>query len=236
MIAKPEADAASLAVPRDAASLVIVDGSEAKLKILLGKRRTTQAFAPGNYVFPGGGLDPADSLHETGARLPEPDRIALAHDPGPTSAGLSPEAFAYAAIRETFEETGLLIGRPGEPPVAARSVGPVPSLGFVPDIGALTFMARAITPPGRAKRFDARFFLADAAAISHRSTVNDGEFEDIAWFDVSSAMALNLHSMTREILALAAGLHPLSPMERLRRPIPYFFQGTDGWQRSQINR
>lgn len=236
----PEPDVASdrVVAPRNAASLVIVECGPAEPRVLLGKRRPTQTFAPGKYVFPGGGLDPSDSELATSRRLAEHDRFALSRDPGPESAHLTPEAFALAAIRETFEETGLVIGSAGPETVALAPAAwrPLVALGVGPNIEALSFIARAITPPGRPRRFDARFFIADAAAISHRVADNDGEFEQIDWFGFAAARALDLHGMTRSILNEAQRFMALSASERSVAPVPFYFESDQGWHQSRILR
>ena len=87
----------------------------------------------------------------------------------------SPEfarALALAAIRETFEETGLALGvtdrgAPESPPAGAWTR--FAATGVFPTLEGVDFLARAITPPGRVRRFDARFFVADATLIAHRA-------------------------------------------------------------------
>ena len=230
--------AASPEAPRDAASLVIVDAAPGTLRVLLGKRRPTQIFAPGKYVFPGGSLDPADDEFAAAHRLADHDRFALGDELERGSAQRSPEAFALAAIRETFEETGLVIGSkgPSAPVVAPPAWLPFLAHGVSPNLAALSFIARAITPPGRPRRFDARFFLADATAISHHAPTNDGEFEEIAWVGFAEARKLDLHGMTRGILHETERFLALPAAERQRAPVPFFFQGDGGWQQSYIAR
>ena len=226
------------APPRDAASLVIVESAESGYRVLLGKRRQSQAFAPGKYVFPGGSVDAPDTEFSTPDRLGEWDRGALRREPGPRSAHIEPEAYALAAIRETFEEAGLVFGRPIASPPANPPAAWAPFLahGVGPNLAALSFIARAITPPGRPRRFDARFFLADAAAISHRLAANDGEFEDLVWVDFAAARRLDLHGMTREIIEETKRFLALSRIEQQLAPVPFYFQAASGWQRRLIHR
>ena len=223
------------AQPRDAASLVIIDASSGEPKVLLGKRRMSQAFAPGKYVFPGGSLDAADSELACGGRLVEHHRGALAHGLRPGHP--LPEAYARAAIRETFEETGLLLGAAGSAPEhLPEAWQPIYALGVGPNLPTLAFIARAITPPGRSRRFDARFFLADASAISHRTQNNDGEFEEIGWCGLVQAKAMDLHGMTLSVIEEAVRFLALTQADRRIAPVPFFFQDASGWQRSFINR
>lgn len=238
MASSPDAYGASAAIPRDAASLVVVDSGCKPRRVLLGKRRRTQVFAPGKFVFPGGSVDLADIEYESGQQLAEHDRAALLHGPVPQSGPFRPESFGLAAIREAFEETGIVIGQPA--PAAAKSVPPgwqpFHAHGFEPNLAALSFVGRAITPPGRTRRFDARFFLADAGAIVHQAETHDGEFEEIGWFDFAAARALNLHGVTLEILQDVDHFLSLTRLERQSAPVPFYFETAGGWQRSHIER
>jgi 8-oxo-dGTP pyrophosphatase MutT (NUDIX family) len=232
------AEAGSSACPRDAASLVIVDCAGATPKVLLGRRRMAQVFAPGKYVFPGGSLDAADLLYNPVGRLAEPDRFALRQKLAAGSEHLPPEAFALAAIRETLEETGLVLGVPG---ASADGDGleayrPFHALGLRPNVEALSFFARAITPPGRPKRFDARFMLAEASAIAHQLEHNDGEFVELVWVDFPAARRLDLHAMTREILGDAERFLAMSLDARRLGPVPFYSQGAGCWQRQLLYR
>ena len=107
-------------------------------------------------------------------------------------------ALALAAIRETFEETGLLLAKPGN--VTAPIAGPWRQFldqGALPDLAALDYIARAVTPPMVPKRFDARFFMADAERlISLERQPDCGELDEIAWFDLEEALALDLPTVT----------------------------------------
>ena len=222
--------------PRDAASLVIIDSSSGDLKVLLGKRRLTQAFAPGKFVFPGGSVDAADSAFDCGARLADHQRSALKH--GLTPSQPLPETFARAAIRETFEETGLLVGAAaGNPPAhVPEAWQPVYALGARPNLATLSFITRAITPPGRSRRFDARFFLVDASAISHRGASTDGEFETVGWYSLAAVKLMDLHGMTLSVIAEAERFLAMPAPHRLVAPVPFYFQDATGWQRSFIKR
>jgi 8-oxo-dGTP pyrophosphatase MutT (NUDIX family) len=114
-------------------------------------------------------------------------------------------AFALAAIRETFEETGLLLGKKVDTPMAAPE-GPwtdVASLGYAPDLSTLHFVARAITPPRRPRRFDTRFFSADASAIAHRigNVVHaEAELVELVWLPIAQARTLDLPTITGVVL------------------------------------
>ena len=128
-------------------------------------------------------------------------------------------ALALAAVRETFEETGLLLAEPA--PVASVA-GPwreFRAAGALPDLAALSYVARAITPPGRTRRFDARFFMADARALLHpEPTAGSGELDEIAWLPLADARALDLPAITRFVLSEVADrlTHPDRPLPFIR--------------------
>jgi 8-oxo-dGTP pyrophosphatase MutT (NUDIX family) len=212
--------------PKDAATLIVIDRSAKVPKVLLGKRHHGHRFMPGKYVFPGGGIEPAD------ARMP----LARALDPHAEASlmrGLkhaSPDkarALALAAIRETWEETGLVLGTPADAD-KIKSVPEGPWTTFaqsnvLPDLGAIHFIGRAITPPRRPKRFDARFFTVDASAIAHRidGVIGpDAELVELVWMTLAEARMLDMATVTGVMLEeldarIAAGLrHDL--------PVPFY--------------
>src|ERR1051325_5648744 len=97
--------------PKDAATLILVDRSGKVPKVLLGKRHHGHKFMPGKFVFPGGRVDPADKLMPVAKPLdPHAEANLMKHLQRASAA--KARAFALAAIRETFEETGLLLGVP----------------------------------------------------------------------------------------------------------------------------
>ena len=190
--------------PKDAATLILIDRSGRVPKVLLGKRHARHKFMPGKFVFPGGGVDPTDKTMAVARPL---DRQAEArlmqrfHHGSPVRA----RALALAAIRETFEETGLLLGVRSE---AAKNVPDGPWTAFaqhkvLPDLGAIHFIGRAITPPGRPRRFDARFFTMDASAIAHRidgKVGPDSELVELVWLPISEAKSQDLPTITQVAL------------------------------------
>ena len=211
-------------IPRDAATLILVDRSTPAPKILMGRRSETHAFLPGKYVFPGGRLDAGDARMASASELP-PETIArLCLRMRARQSPARARGLALAAIRETFEETGFILGQPGTP---ARPTPPnwqdFAQTGHLPDLAKLTFFARAITPPGRPRRFDTRFFLADAAGLTTPpKPKTDGELQESSWFTLADALALDLPSITRDILerletALATAQAPaLVPFQRVK--------------------
>jgi 8-oxo-dGTP pyrophosphatase MutT (NUDIX family) len=190
--------------PKDAATLILVDRSGSVPKVLLGKRHARHKFMPGRYVFPGGRVDLGD-LHMPVARPLDPQaQVQLMKRTQRPSAARA-QAFALAAIRETFEETGLLLGVRRDEPVNVPE-GPwtaFAAAGFLPDLSELHFIGRAITPPGRNRRFDARFFTADASAVAHRIegvTGPDAELTELIWMPLGDAQGLDMPAVTSVML------------------------------------
>lgn len=201
-----EAEAAAAAAekqrPRDSATLIIVDTTNGEPRVLMGQRRLDLVFMPGKYVFPGGRVDAADKGLETIDELRDADVQKLLVDMRDVPSPGRARAIALAAIRETFEETGIVVGAPG---VAARPVEHDVwkgffSLGFLPKLSDLRYFARAITPPGRPRRYDSRFFYCDVSAVGHRSEVADGELSSLDWFTFEEMRALDLAAITRVVL------------------------------------
>lgn len=197
--------------PRDAATLILVRRDSNVARILMGQRHGSHAFMPNKYVFPGGRLDAADSRVEPSRDLDEAVLAKLMVRCRPKPSPAQARAFAIAALRETFEETGLLFGRR--------------DLTSAPDLSALVYFARAITPPGRTRRFDSRFFVADAAHIGNIDLphhIGSGELLTPAWFTLDETLGLDLPSITKDILRR---LRPFLDEGRLPGPgCPVSFQ------------
>jgi 8-oxo-dGTP pyrophosphatase MutT (NUDIX family) len=185
--------------PRDAATLIVLRRDGPKLRVLMGRRHGGHSFMPDKWVFPGGRIDPSDFRAPVAAELRPEVAEALAR------AGGLPRrtrALALAAIRETFEETGLLLAQPGDHHrVVAGPWRDFLAQGVLPDLSAVNFIARAVTPPMVPKRFDARFFMADAERlVSLERQADCGELDEIAWFELEDALALDLPTVTEMVL------------------------------------
>ncbi len=133
-------------------------------------------------------------------------------------------ALAGAALRELAEETGLLIGQPGEPPAGFPEYA---AAGLVPDATKLIFVFRAITPPGRPRRFDARFFMVDAAhVVGDRSDFSNAadELSHLHWVPLTEARRLDLPFITEVVLAEVQALVSASGTGPLVAPasVPFF--------------
>ena len=188
--------------PRDSSTLIIVDTTSGEARVLMGKRRMDQVFMPGKYVFPGGRVDATDKGLETIDELREADTAKLLVEMRDTPSAGRARAIALAAIRETFEETGILVGTPGNAsrPVEQEAWRGFYEKGFMPKLSALRYFARAITPPGRPRRYDSRFFYSDVSAIGLRTEATDGELSSLDWFTFEEMRALDLPAITRVVL------------------------------------
>lgn len=179
--------------PRDAASLVLVRSDQDGPAVLMGRRRKTAAFAPDVFVFPGGRLQADDRAVQPARPLRAETVDALCASGRCTP--LHAAALAIAAIRETWEETGFAVAAP-----AAR---PAPWPGFgadlAPDLSALSFVARAITPAASPIRFHARFFAADASAALG-TLAGDGELAELDWYPIARALHLPVIDVTEFVL------------------------------------
>ncbi len=213
--------------PVDAATLILLDLKARKPKVLMGKRSMKLKFMPGKFVFPGGRVDATDKLMlASGALSPRAEMRLMAATTRMTP--LRCRALVMAAIRETFEETGLMIGHAdfGAPEKApAGAWQEFADQGLFPTPDALTFIARAITPPGRPRRFDTRFFAAPLAAVGgkvERIIGEDAELTELVWTEIDDAVQLDLPSITQVVL--------LELKERLTiglerdAPVPFYFE------------
>jgi len=194
---------------RDAASVLAVrrDGPEGPA-VLMGRRGARAAFMPSKVVFPGGAVDAADAAVPLARAIEAPCAARLARHGG------DPAALAAAAIRELAEETGLGLGHPGAWPDAPPAWAPLARLGLRPDAGPLRYIFRAVTPPGRSRRFDARFFLVEADALAGDAegfAGADAELAGLLWVPLSRAGALDVPFVTELVLAEAAALVARGP-------------------------
>ena len=191
----------------------------------MGRRHPSHKFMPGKFVFPGGRIESGDRAMPAAGALPSPVEAKLMARMQRPSAQRA-RALALAAIRETFEETGLMLGTrefgaPGKVPE-----GPWRAFaeeGVFPDLEAVCFVARAITPPRRPKRFDTRFFVLDVSAVAARRegfVGSDSELIELVWTPLPQARELDLPTITSVILdelelRLAAGF-------AAELPVPFY--------------
>lgn len=181
-------------VPRDAATLIVVDRSsdaaaEKEPRILMGHRSGKHVFMPNTFVFPGGRLDPEDVGIPAHGDLRGPVMQRLQRKASARKA----RALACAAIRETFEETGLIVGAPHEGRYRQDKVTadwvPFFETGLAPRLDCLDYVARAVTPPNNVRRFNARFFIVDRRN-THGELGGSGELVDLQWIPIADALAM----------------------------------------------
>lgn len=204
--------------PKDSASLIILDRSKSVPKVLFGRRHDRHVFMPGKFVFPGGRVEAPDRTMTSATELAPKVAAKLLLGAGPRQA----RALALAAIRETFEETGLMLGvkEAGAVKVSDSPWAAFTRAGVSPDLAALHYIARAVTPPGLVRRFDTRFFAVDAQAIAHRVEGIVGpqaELVELRWVPIDRTEDLGLHAVTAAILdelrnRVAAGMRPGLPI------------------------
>ncbi len=209
--------------PRDAATLILLDRHSNDIVVLMGRRHAGHAFMPGKFVFPGGRTDPADSRIPVASPLNEQveaKRMAGIGRTGPARA----RAIALSAIRETYEEAGLLIGRKGAFATKKSEWQGFVEHGVVPSLEALRFIARAITPPNRVRRFDTRFFSAwrndVAVELSQGGPTN--ELEELVWLPLAKARQADIPDITRRVLDELEGRLAEDPLLRPSGAVPFY--------------
>ena len=194
---------------RDAATIIVVRDHATTPRVLMGQRGAKAAFMPSKYVFPGGAVDAQDASVPLATPLLETDQAAL-RDASTTA----PNALATAAVRELLEETGQRLTAPYTGTWAGLT-------DEAPHASALQFVFRAITPPGRPRRFDARFFMVNADDLTgDLDDFSNAEYElsHLHWVPLSEARALDVPFITEVVLAeIAARVSTPSP-----RNVPFF--------------
>jgi 8-oxo-dGTP pyrophosphatase MutT (NUDIX family) len=189
--------------PVDAAGLVLLRNGRRGPEVLLGRRHRRAGFLPDIYVFPGGRVDRQDELP---SGFPEDLHPNVARQLSGAGSRRACVAYARAALRETFEETGLLLAMPGGEGPPMGSDAPhwqaYCARRAHPAFGQLDFVCRAITPTYSKRRYNTRFFLADGAR-AEGALAGDGELEDLAWRPLGEIEALRLVDVTQFVLVEA---------------------------------
>ncbi len=195
---------------RNAATVIVLrDRDSSNPRVLMGQRGAKAAFMPSKFVFPGGAVDGADADIALARPLNAVCRNRLRED---CDTDIS-HALAVAAIRELWEETGLILGQKGDwPDTPPEDWQDFAARGYRPAADALQFVFRAITPPGRPRRFDARFFLLDAAELAGDpddfSAASD-ELSHLQWVPLATACKdYDLPFITEVVLAEIAARSP----------------------------
>jgi 8-oxo-dGTP pyrophosphatase MutT (NUDIX family) len=213
--------------PKDAATLIVIDRTGRDPKVLMGRRHHGHRFMPGKFVFPGGRIEAGDrSMPAAGALNGRAETALLARVTRPTVQRA--RALGLAAIRETFEETGLLLGTKEYGPPASAPPGPWESVrerGVLPDLEALQLVARAITPPKRPKRFDTRFFAIDRDHVADEVpgiVGPDSELIELAWVSIAEAKKLELPAITNTVLDELQ--HRIDQGFAPELPVPFYYE------------
>ncbi|MEH6402735.1 MAG: NUDIX hydrolase [Sneathiella sp.] len=166
--------------PRHAASLILYEKRDTEYYVLMGKRAKGHRFLPDVYVFPGGRVDSDDFTASHHSDL-QPHVFTELSKPGDMA-----HAIATAAIRETYEETGLIVGNMAHGQLRA-------------DFSSLEYIARAITPSHNPIRFDARFLMVDAKHATG-SLGGSGELVDLRWVTLDQALGMQVVDVTEFVL------------------------------------
>ncbi|MEM1139391.1 MAG: NUDIX hydrolase [Pseudomonadota bacterium] len=212
--------------PKPAGTLILTRRRQGTFDMLMGRRVNTHTFMPGKYVFPGGRVDRADYRAAAPSQL-KPHIEARLEAQDALSLG---RAQAMASVRETFEEVGITLGRPFErtPRTKSPAWQAFYAGGLGPALADLHLVARAITPPYRPKRFDARFFLAEAEDFLTSDGLDgehSGELADIGWFTPEAANGLDLPIITRLVIEEVAERMAGKKSLEAKGPFVYFSAG-----------
>ncbi|MDO8878866.1 MAG: NUDIX hydrolase [Pseudolabrys sp.] len=212
--------------PRDAATVMLIDRAGPTAKVLLGRRHHNHKFMPGKFVFPGGRIEALDRAMSAVSELHPDTEAKLLERVANPSAELA-RAFALAAVRELAEETGLLLGAKGDaaPASPGETWEEFAKAKVHPDLGGVHFIARAITPPKRPKRFDTRFFTADATGIAHKieGVVGpDSELVELVWMPIEEAATFDMPTITSVILEELGARVEAGMAHAL--PVPFYYQ------------
>ncbi|MEP4247424.1 NUDIX hydrolase [Tateyamaria sp.] len=203
---------------RNAATVIVLRDRMTAPRILMGQRGAKAVFMPNKFVFPGGAVDKDDHAVPLASPIAAPCAARLEDDSAP---GLG-SALAAAAIRELFEETGQVLGTPGTWAAAPPDWQAFAATGHLPHAAPLQFVFRALTPPGRPRRFDARFFLIDAqdlnSDIDDFSAASD-ELSHLQWIELDRVRSFDMPFITEVVLSeIAARVQDPTPPAS----VPYF--------------
>jgi 8-oxo-dGTP pyrophosphatase MutT (NUDIX family) len=193
--------------PRHAASLLLWRRSSKGLELLMGLRHERHRFLPNVLVFPGGRVDRGDHRAKAVTELPARATTLLLKNAPPSLA----RALGIAAARELHEETGLVLGR-------------MEGHTLWPDLAVLDYLCRAVTPPNRFMRFNARFLIAPAEA-AHGTLRGSGELEELRFFTPEEAARHKMISITAKVLAEFEAWLAMGEEERAARPLVCFRSG-----------
>lgn len=209
--------------PRDAATLILLDRKGSDLLVLMGRRHPKHAFMPGKFVFPGGRTDPADSRIAVAEELHPDEETKLAGTTARASRSRA-RAIALSAIRETYEEAGLLIGHKRAFSTEKADWQGFADHGVYPSLETLRFVGRAITPPGRVRRFDTRFLAAwrSDVVVALEGGGPTNELEELVWLPISDAKQADIPTITGKMLGELEGRLARDPLLRPGGAVPFY--------------
>lgn len=223
-LSKSDAPAPRAIRPRNAATIILVDGPAGDERILMGRRSRAMKFMPGALVFPGGAVDAADAATPFASDLDGAQLAQIAANLRGRTSPRAARALAVAAVRELAEETGVLLGMVGEAN-AQRLPAMFSDRGLLPALSGMALLARAITPPGPPRRFDTWFFVARAGAIGHapeRGFHANGELEEVQWISPREAILADTREITRVMLVELMGRLAHDPALTPGHPAPFY--------------
>jgi 8-oxo-dGTP pyrophosphatase MutT (NUDIX family) len=208
--------------PRDAATLILLDRQGANVRVLMGRRHRRHAFMPGKFVFPGGRTDPADSRIKVADGLHPDVMVKLTGTQRPVTPSRA-RAIALSALRETYEEAGLIIGRKGSFSTLKPGWKAFSDHDVQPALGMVRLIARAITPPGRVRRYDTRFLAVwrENIVVELDEKPTD-ELEELVWVPITDAMELDLPAITTKILTDLQARLAADPDLSPDGPVPFY--------------
>jgi len=187
--------------PRDAATLLLLDRTQSQIRLLMGRRSSRHVFMPGKFVFPGGRTDPADSRIPVATSLHPLEEKKLVGAARRTTAARA-RAIALSAIRETYEEAGILIGRKASFSTTKSDWQGFVEHGVTPSLAEMRYVARFVTPPGNVRRYDTRFLAVwrEDVALELPEGGPTDELEELCWVSLPDALALEIPRPTRVVL------------------------------------
>lgn len=182
--------------PRDASSLLVYRGSGDQAEVLLGRRPKGSRFMPDVFVYPGGAVDDGDADIVPASALSETIVSRL----NASCEAVTPTTLAMTAVRETFEETGLILASQGDPGESADPTWTTfRDRGLAPSLAPLRYIGRAVTPTYRPRRFHARFFAVNVDQLSGSASATD-ELVELDWFVARRTGDLPMADVTRFML------------------------------------
>lgn len=223
--------------PKLASTIVIIDDEGPSPRVLMGQRNKALKFMPGALVFPGGRVDRGDYTVKAADALDCCVETVLNSTFAKSASKNTARALGVAAIRELFEETGLIIGEPSHEQLTHRDWQAFSSKGMIPKINSLRILGRAITPPGNVRRFDTWFFIARKQAISFTPDNQfdpSGELEELRWIEPEAALGEQTREITRIFLLELMNRLKIDPDLSANAKVPFYRYRAGNFIRSLI--